>query len=367
MCTSPIELHVRNHGHFQSKSSSYLVPCGKCDECTKTKQLEWCVRMIEQVKDTPSCVFLTLTYAPEKVPVVVDVSTGECYLTVCKKHVQDWMKRLKIRLARQGRDFKERPLHYFITSEYGSKPRFGQLYRPHYHAILFGVSLSDLYPSINDWRSRYGFVDYSRPRSNYACVRYCSKYCAKGRFENPYVRERKVLPTFHLVSHGLGAGYLSRMRSWHLNPANNLRGDVIRSGKVNLYYSKKYVEYVADNLYYSDSHLFDKYGNKAFKIKLPKYYKDRILGRTVYLVEAGSSSRKASYIKNPLAFQVANLLRQRFAERDDAEREFLVRQGTCKSYSEAFLYQAEAKKKQLAERAILARDYIKSSINKSKI
>lgn len=367
MCTSPIELHVRNSGHLTSRSSSYLVPCGKCDECTKAKQLEWCVRMIEQVKDTPDCFFITLTYAPDKVPVSVDIETGECFLTVCKKHVQDWMKRLKIRLTRQGRDFKVRPFHYFITSEYGSKPRFGQLYRPHYHAILFGISFSELFPSIVDWRERFGFVSWDNPRSNYATIRYCSKYCAKGSFENPHVREGKVLPTFHLVSHGLGAGYLSRMRSFHLNPANNLRGENIRAGKVNLYYSKKYVEYVADNLFYADSHLFDKYGNKAFKIKLPKYYKDRILGRTVYIIQLGSGKRKAFYQKSELAFQVADFLLKRRLERDDREREQLVRQGTCQSISEAFLYQAKEKERKLNERAILAHNYIQRSIYKQKI
>lgn len=366
MCTSPVTIFIRGEGSCSpySRSGSITVPCGKCLECVASRQLSWAVRMIEQAKDTPQCVFVTLTYSPLKVPLSVDITTGDCYYTVCKPHVQKWIKRLKTRLSRQGRDFKARPLQYFLTSEYGMKPRVKGFYRPHYHALFFNISLDELLPSLQEWKDMYGFVNYSVPRNRFGTMKYVGKYCCKGsEFENPYVAKGLVLPTFHLVSHGLGVGYIDRMRSWHRS--NPFQGKVRE--RVNMYYSKRYVEFVADNLYYRDSRLFDKYGNQAFKVKLPRYYKERILGTTVYIAGARPGTLKKVVEKNILSLQVARFLDERRAELLHRECIQLVEKGTFQSYGEASLYLNSQQKELLAQRELAARERLFRFYKRSKL
>lgn len=321
------------------------------------------------MKDTPNALFVTLTYAPQNVPICVDISTGEVNLTVCKEDVQLWVKRAKIRMSRQGRDFKKRPLHYFITSEYGMKPKSPNMYRPHYHAIFYNVTLDEFIPALQDWRDRFGYVNYSVPRDRYASMRYCSKYCVKGGlYENPLVKQGKVLPTFHLVSHGLGAGYIDRMRHWHLNPSSHDHLDASLSDRrVNLYYSKKYVEFVADNLYYRDLHLFNKFGGEAFKVKLPRYYKDRILGTMVYSYSSNPHKPKKVYFKNSLAHQVADFIFKRHLEFCDRQREQLVRSGIASSSSEAFILADAAQELSFQERNKKAVECLSRFYSKSKL
>lgn len=42
---------------------AFLVPtkCGKCIECRKQKQREWCVRLAEEIRNNKSGIFVTLT------------------------------------------------------------------------------------------------------------------------------------------------------------------------------------------------------------------------------------------------------------------------------------------------------------------
>lgn len=85
--------------------------------------LAWSVRaQFEELYAGASC-FLTLTY--EQTP---KTKRGEP--TLCKKHMQDFMKRLRITLERKNLgSFRS----FFACGEYGSKRG-----RPHYHVILFG-------------------------------------------------------------------------------------------------------------------------------------------------------------------------------------------------------------------------------------
>lgn len=72
--------------------------------------------------------FLTLTYNDEHLP--VDSKFGKP--TLCKKDLQDFMKRLR-------KSLQPLKVRFFACGEYGSKGS-----RPHYHLILFGYKPSDL-------------------------------------------------------------------------------------------------------------------------------------------------------------------------------------------------------------------------------
>lgn len=113
-----------------------LVPCGTCVGCTISKSKDWANRCMLELLYHESSYFLTLTYNDAHIPksFYVDEYTGEVFepATLLKKDFQDFMKRLRKR-------FSNCELRFFMCGEYGSKT-----FRPHYHAIIFGLKLNDL-------------------------------------------------------------------------------------------------------------------------------------------------------------------------------------------------------------------------------
>lgn len=208
MCIRPINKIVNSSKY--SLPYNIKIPCGKCLECLRDKQNEWVVRLFMESKYHSNILFFTLTYSPESVPELVD-QDGVVYRTVFKKHLQDWFKRFR---QRYKRDFGENAqLKYFITSEYGPKTK-----RPHYHGIIYGIEKSVFIRlALSDWSARFGFYDIQevklslnsleRDKSLSNVMRYVGKYCMKGEFENPFVEQKKVFPSFRLISKGVGLQY----------------------------------------------------------------------------------------------------------------------------------------------------------------
>lgn len=118
---------------------------------------------------------------------------------------------------------------HFLTSEYGP-----QTFRPHYHAVYFGMTFEEFRDTIAaDWERNFGHCDFSLYDPARGAITYLSKYCAKGSYDHPlacrdYIFESGkeyhskdwdrciqlfnincplVSPTFHLISKGIGAGY----------------------------------------------------------------------------------------------------------------------------------------------------------------
>lgn len=264
MCTSPIPHFVSSTKKIGLKHS-ILVPCGKCDECLKAYQNQWYVRMLEELKKMGKSTFVTLTYDEANVPFYIydDIEdlpsefvdaanqVGIKKRTVCKKDVQDWLKRCRLQYERK----KMKKMTFFMTAEYGPKTQ-----RPHYHGILFGVPLEDAQEFfLKDWHEHFGFT-YEREiapdnsKDSRCAVRYTAKYCAKGSHEIEDVKRLLVAPIFHLISKGLGASYLTpSVEEYHLakGVAREHRPSQIA----------KRLTYNIDNYAY----------------KLPRYYKDRLL------------------------------------------------------------------------------------------
>lgn len=92
--------------------------CGQCFPCRVNRRRLWTHRMLlEQLKHQTSA-FVTLTYDDDHLP-----AGG----TLVPKDAQDWLKRLR-------RAVEPRTLRFFLVGEYGE-----QSWRPHYHAIIFGL------------------------------------------------------------------------------------------------------------------------------------------------------------------------------------------------------------------------------------
>lgn len=102
------------------------IPCGQCIECRMQYARQWADRCMLELLYHDSSYFLTLTYDNEHV-----VWTEEGHLTLVKKDLQDFHKRLRSRLGY--------PIRYYSSGEYGDTTK-----RPHYHDIVFGLKLDDL-------------------------------------------------------------------------------------------------------------------------------------------------------------------------------------------------------------------------------
>lgn len=127
------------HGKYTpERASSYvdplLIPCGKCIGCRLDYSRAWADRMMFELDHTGKGIFLTLTYNNAHVPIGMLDNETELPLSYSldKTDLQKFWKRLR-------KKFSEKELRYFACGEYGSKT-----FRPHYHAIVFGLSLEDL-------------------------------------------------------------------------------------------------------------------------------------------------------------------------------------------------------------------------------
>ncbi len=97
-------------------------PCGQCLPCRINKRRLWTHRLMLESYLHAENIFITLTYADEYLPENA---------TLVKGDLQRFFKRLR-HYCRSAK------IRYYACGEYGSKTR-----RPHYHAIIFGLGLSD--------------------------------------------------------------------------------------------------------------------------------------------------------------------------------------------------------------------------------
>ena len=115
------------------------IPCGKCEHCRLTYSKEWMQRCMLEEKAWQHNEMLTLTYDEQHVPKAqgIDLRTGEVLEvnTLCKKDVQDFLKRLRFHWSKK---YGEDNIRFYMCGEYGEK--FG---RPHYHLLMFNFNVRD--------------------------------------------------------------------------------------------------------------------------------------------------------------------------------------------------------------------------------
>lgn len=143
--------------------------CGQCVPCRISKKRLWAFRIYLESMLHKSSSFATLTYSPENLP------PGG---TLVPKHFQDFMKRLRARI-----EVDQRKVRFFGVGEYGEQSE-----RPHYHAILYGISPfeADLVGSC--WS--HGFVQLGDV--NLHSAQYVAGYTVKKltNGKDPYVQEK---------------------------------------------------------------------------------------------------------------------------------------------------------------------------------
>lgn len=227
------------------------VPCGKCPNCITNYWQQWIFRLNWEQKCSSLCLFVTLTYDDEHLPIKNGVPS------VNKRDVQLFNKRLRERLdivqsdavsEEENKQFRNGAYRYYIASEYGSNTL-----RPHYHAIMFFswvvLQNRDKLEDIIQKCWSYGFVRFDSVSS--CSIAYVTKYVLK---EQPNTKGDKP---FTLTSRrpGLGHQYVNDMRDWH--GQNPQKMYVVMSG------GQKYPlpRYLKDKLGFDDNML------KQFKLQ----------------------------------------------------------------------------------------------------
>lgn len=140
-CFSPITAYRSKKGNgeivFSTKDgfydSQFPIACGQCIGCRLEKSRVWAARCMHEAELHIHNHFITLTYDEENIP---DNNS------LCLRDLQLFWKRLRRHYGK---------LQYYACGEYGTK-----FSRPHYHAIIYGIDISDKSPhSINNGNRIY--------------------------------------------------------------------------------------------------------------------------------------------------------------------------------------------------------------------
>nr|WAE43589.1 MAG: replication initiator protein [Microviridae sp.] len=192
------------------------VPCGQCLQCRISKRREWSARILHERGYHEKSMFLTLTYMDEKLP----YNELAVLPTLRKRDLQLFIKRLRKILSYSGRRIK-----YFACGEYGKDSYVIQKgsykyqtigNRPHYHAIIFGLGLSqeDKKMVMDCWP----YADWSVPKivngafglAESDSIRYVAQYIDKKLSGKQAIQEyvlKNREPVFRLLSQALGKRY----------------------------------------------------------------------------------------------------------------------------------------------------------------
>lgn len=224
-CTFPFYVEQKT---FHSQESRWqAVPCGKCPNCLKRRLGAWAFRLEKESQLWDKQYFLTITYNPVYIPL-----TRNKFMTLCKKDLQDYFKRLR---KNSKANFK-----YYAVGEYGTKRK-----RPHYHVILFASSFMKDDFILSCWRNPVtkepqGDIYFGKVEPG--SIAYCVQYYDKGDWYPSHAKDDRE-SEFSVMSKGLGKNWITKETENHL--LTNVKKAFI---------------------YTKDGH----------KIAIPRYYKKRI-------------------------------------------------------------------------------------------
>lgn len=157
-CYHPIPAWRMNSGEitlnrvrrFEAKDDLHL-PCGSCIGCRTSRARAWALRCQLELTAHENACWSTLTYEEKYKPP-----------TLQKLHLSAWLKRLRRHATNR--------IRFFASGEYGEQTK-----RPHYHAILYGVSLGEASLVQQAWPFGYAQTD---PLTT-AAIAYVAGYVAK--------------------------------------------------------------------------------------------------------------------------------------------------------------------------------------------
>lgn len=155
--------------------------CGKCGPCLINRRREWTTRILLEQRLHSQSFFLTLTYAEEN---LTFIENG--LATLWPADLRNFWKRLR----RSGEEVR-----YYACGEYGDLT-----WRPHYHAIVFGLR------SFLDVEKIWGLGHVHVDVLTAANAAYTAGYCQKSMMSEKDPRLLGRHPEFSRMSRKPGLG-----------------------------------------------------------------------------------------------------------------------------------------------------------------
>lgn len=225
VCTNPNSGFRRSNGTFSKTrptagaSIEMVLPCGVCPGCKLDRAADLQTVMICEGLSHPCSLMVNVTYDDANLP--PDMSVNRVDPVSFIKRLRAWV----------DYTFKGRKIRYFVAAEYGSNTK-----RPHYHFIIFGLSLQD-FPDVQFYKKSGNYCLYKSEKLNALWGKgfvnfgvavpggmgYTAGYLTKKIGSSPDdIRYRRtniltgetwqVMPEFHSRSAGLGRDFIRKHR-----------------------------------------------------------------------------------------------------------------------------------------------------------
>lgn len=214
-CFHPVDAWQNDDGRIvfteRGGGRALSLPCGQCIGCRVERSRQWAMRCVHESRLYERNSFVTLTYNDDNCPNSLEY-----------RNFQLFMKKARKKLG---------PFRFYMCGEYGERT-----FRPHYHALLFGLSFDDMYY----WRQSESGCRVYRSSTleslwtlgnceigevTFESAAYVASYCVKkitgDAAEEHYTRVDsstgeivKVLPEFSKMSlrPGIGARFVAKYR-----------------------------------------------------------------------------------------------------------------------------------------------------------
>jgi len=292
----------------QVNRSGCIYSCGKCKQCHDKYIRQWVFRLQRQQYSTPDCLFITLTYDYGHIP----MNKGKFTLQKSGENgYQNFLKRLR-------KAMPNRELKYVLCGEYGSKQG-----RPHYHAIMFNVSMDDYSIIKTAWGMGHVHVGSVTPAS----IAYTFKYAVKGDIKE---RDWRQLKPFIAMSKGIGDDFaftvvgntVTKGRSEWVNKKTGevKERDWVRYAKIKV--PKPHFQKKLDTLLQMPYYTIPSQNGGTVKMSIPKYYLRTANYDTAQLGELYSDVIQKKYS------MLSNEKKDAIFKRQEVQRKYAVLQQT---------------------------------------